>query len=208
MKKTIIFLLFIFIISHIFAKPNFNKIIPDNIVDISIEGGGGVYLGDFLNHLQRDGAYIATPTLDLYISLFIIKYFGVQALIGTGTVIHPNSTPIEGTILYMGLELFGQYDWKYAFIKFFAGAGFEHTTMLLQWYASGFFEGGTGFGIKITDWMYINTSVKYRVGFLHSVIIFLKYNLPTSDTLMSITFSMGLVFRIKNPSKYRYSKQD
>ena len=199
MKIRCLIIIFFFISTFSYSKPKCNKIFPKNIIDISIEGGLGIYIGDYRQHLINDGAYTITPAIDLYISLFIIKYLGIQAMLGSGCIIHPYSQPVEGTVLYMALEFFAQYDWKYVFAKIFAGAGFEHTTMLIQWYASGFFECGTGLGVKITDWMYWNTSVKFRMGFLHSVIIFQKYSLPNNDRLASITISTGIVFRIKNP---------
>ncbi len=201
MKKIFVLGFFLFIVLFVFSETNKNSVIPDNIIDISINCGVGVYIGNFGVHLLHDGAYIVTPTLDIYISLFIIKYLGLQALLGSGCVIHPRSEPIEGTIIYTGIELFGEYDWKNIYLKVFAGGGFEHTTMLLQWYSSGFFECGIELGIKITDWMYINNSVKYRMGFLHSIIIRDQYFLDENDILSSMTYSMGLVFRIKNTYK-------
>ena len=205
-KKLFILLLFNIIFTSFIYTQNesdnkqnkYFKIIPDHIIDITIDAGIGVYTGDFYNHLLNDGAYIVTPIIDIDISLFIIKYFGLKTSIGSGSVIHPYSQPIEGTIIYMGLGMFFQYDWKYAFIKIFSSAGFQHTTMLLQWYASGYFECGMGFGIKITKWMYITSSIKYRMGFLNSIIIQEKYDLNYNDTISSINFSTGLVFRIKN----------
>ena len=176
----------------------FFKITSDHIVDITINAGVGIYTGDFYKHLINDGAYIVTPIIDIDLSLFIIKYFGLKTSIGSGSVIHPYSQPIEGTIIYMGFGVFFQYEWEYAFINFFTNAGFQHTTMLLQWYASGYFECGTGFGIKITKWMYITSAIKYRMGFLNSIIIHEKYDIDYNDTISSINFSTGLVFRIKN----------
>ena len=166
MKKIILFLFIVSINFFIYSESNGKSVIPDNIIDISINGGCGLYIGDFGVHLYNSGAYLATPTMDIYLSLFIIKYFGVLAVIGNGSVIHPASQPIEGNIFYLGMELFGIYDWKYAYMKIFSGAGYQNTTMLLQWYSSGFFEAGLEVGIKLTQWMYINNAVKYRMGFL------------------------------------------
>lgn len=209
LKKTaLIFFLFLIMSFYIYSQDQsadtqnkFYKIIPDHIVDITIDAGIGAYVGNFYKHLNDNGAYTATPIMDIYVSLFIIKYLGVEALIGSGCVIHPYSEPIEGTIIYMGLGLFFQYEWKYAYIKLFTNAGFQHTTMLLQWYASGYFESGFGFGVKITDWMYITSAIKYRMGFLNSIIIREKYDLDYYDTIASINFTAGLSFRIKNPYK-------
>ncbi len=183
------------------SQSKFYKIIPDHIVDITIDAGAGLYVGNFYKHLADDGAYVLTPVMDIYISIFIIKYFGAEVLVGSGSVIHPYSEPIEGTIIYMGIGLFFQYEWKYAYIKLFTNAGFQHTTMLLQWYASGYFESGFGFGIKITNWMYITSAIKYRMGFLNSIIIQEKYNLDYYDTIASMNFTAGFSFRIKNPYK-------
>jgi hypothetical protein len=177
--------------------------IPENIIEITTDFGLGIYTGDFYDHLVREGAYILTPVLDLYVSFFIIRWMGIQVLISSGTVIHPASTPIEGTLLYMGVELFGRYDWKRIYIKGFAGAGFQHTTMLLSVYASAFFEGGLGVGVHITKWLSMFLSTKYRAAFLRSLLIFQEY--PTldefadNDRLQSITISLGLAVKIKNP---------
>jgi len=197
------FLLIFLLVTHIFfseEKKNY-KFISDNILDISIEPGAGFYIGDFYNHLVKKGAYFSTPTLDIYLSVYFIKYFGIMAMVGSGCIIHPNSYPIEGTIIYMGLELFGQYDFKYIYLKGFTGAGFQHTTMLIQYYASAFFEAGLGFGVKITDYIYWYSSIKYRMGFLHSVLLFYWYNLSENDTLMSVTVSSGISVRIKKLNK-------
>ena len=194
--KKILFLLFLSSFINLYFT--YSKIIPDHMVDISIEAGIGVYTGDFYQHLINDGAYIISPIIDIDISLFIIKYLGLKASIGSSSVIHPRSQPIEGTIIYIGIGIFFQYDWKYAFINFFSNIGFQHPTMLLQWYASGYFDCGLNFGFKITEWIYITSTINYRMGFLNSIIIKEKYDLNYNDTITSINFSTGLVFRIKN----------
>jgi hypothetical protein len=201
MKRIIIFLLFfnLYLYADDETSDKYSFIRPNYLIDISINPGLGIYVGDFYDHLVKDGAYILTPVLDFYVSLFFIKYFGIQALISSGCVIHPYSEPIEGTILYMALELFGQYDFKYAYLKLFFGAGFQHTTMLLQYYASGFFEAGFEFAVRITEYIYINTGFRYRRSFLNSIIIYKKYDsLTENNTLSSIIISSGLTFRIKN----------
>ncbi len=201
MKRSLIFFLLLInlsLYSNDETSDRYSPIRPTYLIDISINPGLGIYVGDFYNHLVRDGAYTMTPVFDLYVSLFFIKYFGIQALISSGCVIHPQSEPIEGTILYMGLELFGQYDFKYAYLKLLTGAGFQHTTMLLQWYSSAFFEVGFEFAVRITEYLYINTGVRYRRAFLESIIIYKKYNLAENDTLSSVTISSGITFRVKN----------
>ncbi len=75
------------------------------------------------------------------------------------------------------------------FLKIFSGAGFQHCTMLIDYYASGFFEAGIGAGVKITYYISFIGSVKYRMGFLHSLFVY-------PENLMSLTFSIGLIFRI------------
>jgi hypothetical protein len=169
---------------------------PNHILDITIEPGAGVYVGKFYQTLREKGAYIATPTFDLYLSLFIIRYFGMQALLSSGCVIHPYSTEPEGTMLYMAIECFGIYEWKYVYLKAFAGVGYEHPTWFLSKYASGFFEGGAGIGIKVTDYLAITTSCKYRMGFLHVVELMWK-----GERLMSMTASIGVTCRIANRMK-------
>ena len=120
----------------------------------------------------------------------------MQAMFSSGCVIHPRSTDPEGTMLYMAIECFGIYEWRYVYLKAFAGVGYEHPTWLLQKYASGFFEAGAGVGIKVTDYLAITTTCKYRMGFLH--VVELMYS---GQRLMSMTVSAGVSVRIKNVSK-------
>lgn len=188
MKKIVIILFFLI---FLFYLNSYEKIKPAYLIDFTIDAGCGVYLGEFKNHLNRDGTYWGTPVLDFYISFFIIRYFGIQIYIGSGCVIHPNSYPIEGTIIYNAIELFFQYEWNLIFLKIFSGAGFQHCTMLISYYASGFFETGLSLGTKITTYMSFVGSIKYRMGFLHSLLVY-------PESLMSLTFSIGLIFRIKN----------
>ena len=201
-RKKFLLLIFIFLSFLSFSSDNssdkkIDKFLSDNILDISIEPGAGFYVGDFYNHLVKKGAYFSTPTLDIYLSVYFLKYFGISAMVGSGCIIHPRSYPIEGTVIYMGLELFGQYDFKYLYLKIFSGAGFQHTTMLIQYYASAFFEVGTGLGVKITDYIYWYTTFKFRMGFLHSVLLYYWYDLDSNDTLMSVTVPSGISVRIK-----------
>lgn len=167
---------------------------PNHIVDITVEPGVGIYIGTFRRTLEQLGAYILTPVFDVYLSLYILRYFGMQAMFSSGCVIHPRSTEPEGTMLYMAIECFGIYEWRYVYLKAFAGVGYEHPTWLLQKYASGFFEAGAGVGIKVTDYLAITTSCKYRMGFLHIVDL-----MRTGERLMSMTVSAGVSIRIKNP---------
>lgn len=188
--KRVLFIVFI-LYSIVFIFPNEkNSIFSDYIVDFTIDAGCGIYLGEFRSHLDKERAYWATPVLDFYISFFIIKYFGLQIYIGSGSVIHPQSFPIEGTIIYNGIEIFFQYEWDLIFIKIFSGAGFQHCTMLISYYASGFFELGLSIGTKINKYMSFTGSIKYRRGFLHSLLVEPK-------NLTSLTFSIGLIFRVK-----------
>lgn len=168
-----------------------NSILPTNIVEFTLDFGLGTYVGDFRRRIEAVGTYTETPVLDLYVSLFIIKYFGFQALFSSGCVVHPHSKPIEGTILYMGIEIFAQYEYKYLYLKMFAGAGYEHATLLMTIYSSGFFECGTAVGINIMKWLALTNSFKFRMGFLHSK--FLR-----NERLMSLTISLGIVFKVEN----------
>jgi len=170
-------------------EPNF--ILPNNIVEFTLDFGLGTYLGDFRRHIEAVGTYTETPVLDIYVSLFIIKYFGLQVFFSSGCVIHPYSKPIEGTILYMGVETFAQYEYKYLYLKLFAGAGYEHATLLLTIYSSGFFECGTAVGINLNKWLALTNSYKFRMGFLHSKLL-------RNERLMSLTISLGIVFKVKN----------
>ena len=166
---------------------------PNYIVDITVEPGIGIYIGKFYNTLKSAGAYILTPVFDVYLSLYILRYFGMQVMFSSGCVIHPRSTEPEGTMLYMGIECFGIYEWRYVYLKAFAGVGYEHPTWRLQNYASGFFEAGAGVGIKVTDYLAVTTSCKYRMGFLHIVDL-----MRTGERLMSMTVSAGITVRIKH----------
>ncbi|MCG8570179.1 MAG: hypothetical protein MJB14_08570 [Spirochaetes bacterium] len=204
MKRTKIFKIIFILFSLLFLQAEFfglekSKIFSDKIVDLSIESGAGIYCGPFGQHLFNDGAYLVTPLLDFTVSFYILKYFGLLCEINSGCIIHPYSEPIEGTILYTILDLFFHYDFKHLFLRIFVGAGIQHTTMLIQWYASGVFSTGITLGIRLQEWLYLISSVKYRMGFLHSIIIDEIYGLEKSDRLMSINLTLGLSFRIKNP---------
>lgn len=190
----ILFLIIIIISAAQILQPNesvLNSILPTNIVEFTLDFGLGTYVGDFRRRIEAVGTYTETPVLDLYVSLFIIKYFGLQAFFSSGSVIHPYSKPIEGTILYMGIEIFAQYEYRYLYLKMFAGAGYEHATLLLTIYSSGFFECGTAVGINLNKWLALTNSFKFRMGFLHSK--FLR-----DERLMSFTVSLGIVFKVEN----------
>jgi hypothetical protein len=162
------------------------------IMEVTIDLGYGFYVGSFLDHLNRDGAYTATPTLDGYFASYITPFLGLQYQIGCGSVIHPLSEPMEGVILYMSLGPFFKLDLKKVYIKTWADAGFQLPTMSLQWYGSGFFEFGTGFGLNLNKSNSFFVGFKYRTQFLQSIIISRMYDsIDENDNLSSITLSFG-----------------
>ena len=167
------------------------------VMEIQTDLGMGFYLGSFRAHLSTDGAYTLTPTLDLYLAPYICRHFGFQVYLGGGTVIHPQSEPIEGVIFYYGIGPFFIWDWGRFHIKIFGEAGYQNPNMSLQWYGSGFFEIGGSAGWALTDRSGIRLSLKYKRQFLRSLIIYEQYDsLEENDNLnsLSITFAYYLIF--------------
>lgn len=184
--KFLIFILLLFFSSIIYGNENKPSL------ELSIDIGCGLYVGSFLDHLQTDGAYTATPILDAYFSTYFTNYLGLQIQIGAGSVIHPLSEPMEGVILYLGVGPFYKLQLDNFFLKVWADFGYQHPTMTLQWYGSGFTEIGLGGGIDIGNKNSLFLSAKYRFQFLQSIIIYQKYaSIDKNDNLSSISITIG-----------------
>lgn len=166
-------------------------------MEVTIDLGYGFYVGSFLDHLNIDGAYTATPTIDGYFSSFFTTNLGLQLHLGLGSVIHPSSEPMEGVLLYMSLGPFFKWDLNKFYIKTWTSAGYQMPTMSLEWYGSGFFELGTGGGINLNKSNSFFLSCKYRTQFLQSIIIHEKYDsIDKNDNLSSVTLSIGWITRL------------
>jgi hypothetical protein len=77
------------IFSMILLSPLFSED-EKPIMEVTIDLGYGFYVGSFLDHLNRDGAYTATPTLDGYFASYITPFLGLQYHIGySGENCHP-----------------------------------------------------------------------------------------------------------------------
>ena len=164
----------------------------EKIMEIQFGLGSGFYLGSFRDHLKTDGAYTATPVLDLYFSPYLHKNFGFSFYLGTGAVIHPQSKPIEGVILYIGTGPF--YTWSKGrfHMRFTVLAGYQHPGMSLQWYGSGFFGLGCFAGWDLNDYSCLRIGVDYKRQFLRSLIIHEKYDsLSENDNLNSLAVTAG-----------------
>ncbi|HPS59500.1 MAG TPA: hypothetical protein PK514_15475 [Spirochaetota bacterium] len=153
----------------------------------SIETGLAVFTGKFRDHLEHDGADEQSPSLDMSFSIFIFNNCGLQGVFANQSVIHPQSKPIEGTIHLEILELFYQREFGRHLLKCYAGIGFQHTTMLLQYYSSGLIEFGGTYGWEFLNERSLIVSVKYRKGILPSKEIDDVYGLSSPDTIESIT---------------------
>ncbi|MBI9099807.1 MAG: hypothetical protein JEY91_15110 [Spirochaetaceae bacterium] len=188
------------ILSLIFSILLFSPLFSEDekpIMEATIGLGYGFYVGSFLDHLNKDGAYTSTPTLDSYFASYITPFLGFQFQIGCGSVIHPLSEPMEGVILYMGLGPFINLNLKKVYIKTWVDAGFQFPTMSLQWYGSGFLEIGSGFGLNLNKSNSLVLSLKYRTQFLRSIIISKMYDsIDENDNLSSITLSFGWSTRL------------
>lgn len=191
MKRKLLLLLILFTCTLLSLQAETNRADykAPYLLEITVEPGIGGYIGNFGSYLFKKKAYFFTPALDLYLSFNIFNFFGLQLMLGSGCVIHPNSEPIEGTIVYMAIEPYFKVEIDEFMIKFFSGIGFEHTTMLIQYYSSAFCEAGLTAAYELNPRIYLTNSLKFRTGFLHSIL------LPPERPLMSLTFSMGLLFR-------------
>lgn len=178
-----------------------------NKFEFAMEVGGAGFVGEFRQHLKRDGAKLAGLQYDFSLEIPITEYFGVRTNVGSGCVIHSDSKPIEGTILYVGPEAYGRYAWDKSFVKAGVGTGFQHTTMLIWVYGSAYADAFLSYGYRLLDNFYWSTTARYRFSYLKSNIIKEVYNNPTlypvtgqskpmpypeGDNLMSVALTTGL----------------
>jgi len=161
---------------------------------LSLEIGAGSWLGDFRSHLDRDGAYTMTPALDFTLRIPLDKTWGIEGLLGSACVVHPQSEPVEGTFFYQGLGLFLAFPCEAWSFRVGAGAGFEHATLLLGTYSSGYAEASAGCAYRINQRLSWNASLRFRAGFLPSLTIPRVYGLDHIDTPKSLSLTTGVSY--------------
>jgi hypothetical protein len=161
---------------------------------ISVELGGGAWLGEFREHLDRDGAYLATPSLDFLIRLPFGEGFGAEALLGSACVIHRYSTPIDGSFFYQEAGLYAGLPIGAAFAWIAAEAGFEHGTLLVAQYSSGVAGAALGLRAPIGERLSWVATLRFRRGFLQAVSIPAFYGTDVIDHPTSLTLTAGIAY--------------
>lgn len=164
--------------------------------ELSVELGGGTWLGDFREHLDRAGAYLATPELDFSIRLPIGEHFGIEALVGSACVIHPHSKPIDGSFSYQEAGLYAGMEIARAFAWVAAEVGFEHGTLLVTQYSSGVGGAALGLSVPIGDGLSWAATLRYRRGFLQAVTIPEFYGTEVIDRPTSLTLTAGIAYAL------------
>jgi len=164
------------------------------VASLSIELGGGAWLGDFRDHLDRDGAYLATPTLDFVARFPFNEYAGIEAIIGSACVIHPYSEPIDGSFIYQEAGLYAGITLGRSFAWISAEAGFEHGTLLVTQYSSGVAGAALGIRAPIRDRLLWTATIRFRRGFLQAVTIPDFYSTDIIDNPTSLTISAGVAY--------------
>lgn len=163
---------------------------------LSIELGGGAWLADFREHLDRDGAYPATPALDFVARLPVTDHFGIEALVGSACVIHRYSEPIDGSFFYQQAGLYAGLAagrWQ----AWAAGeVGFEHGTLLVAQYSSGVAGAAAGVLAPIDDRLSWVATIRFRRGFLQAVTIPAFYGTAAIDHPTSLTITTGVAYRL------------
>jgi hypothetical protein len=162
--------------------------------ELSVELGGGAWLGDFREHLDREGAYLLTPALDFSVRIPFGARFGFEALVGSDCVIHRYSQPIDGSFLYQEAGLYAAFPIGRACAWIAAEAGFEHGTLLVTQYSSG--VAGAAFGVSIPaggrlSWV---ATLRFRRGFLQAVTIPDYYGTDAIDHPTSLTLTAGIAY--------------
>jgi hypothetical protein len=161
---------------------------------LSVELGGGAWLGDFREHLDRDGAYLATPSLDFALKFPIGGILGVEALVGSACVIHRYSEPIDGSFIYQQAGLYAELPLGAASAWIAAEAGFEHGTLRVTEYSSGVAGAALGLRVPIGDRLEWASTLRFRRGFLQAVTIPAAYGTDAIDNPTSLTLSAGLAY--------------
>jgi hypothetical protein len=162
--------------------------------ELSVELGGGAWLGAFREHLDRDGAYLATPALDFSIRMPIGEHFGIEALVGSACVIHRYSEPIDGSFFYQEAGLYAGLAIGRAFAWVAGEAGFEHGTLLVTQYSSGVAGAALGLSVPIGNRLSLVATLRFRRGFLQAVTIPDFYGTDVIDNPTSLSLAAGIAY--------------
>jgi hypothetical protein len=160
----------------------------------SIEFGGGAWLCDFREHLDRDGAYLFTPALDFSARFPIGGIFGVEALVGSDCVIHRYSEPIDGSFICQQAGLYAELPIGACHAWIAGEVGFEHGTLLVTQYSSGVAGAALGLRAPIGARLSWVATLRFRRGFLQAVSIPAFYGTDVIDHPTSLTVSAGLAY--------------
>jgi hypothetical protein len=164
--------------------------------ELSVELGGGAWLGAFREHLDRDGAYLATPALDFSIRMPIGEHFGIEAIVGSECVIHRYSEPIDGSFFYQEAGLYAGLTIGRAFAWVAGEAGFEHGTLLVTQYSSGVAGAALGLSVPIGDRLSWVATLRFRRGFLQAVTIPEAYETEVIDHPTILTLTAGIAYSL------------
>jgi hypothetical protein len=196
MRKTIVALLLV----GMAAAPALSQDGPSQrdswAASLSIEMGGGAWLGDFREHLDRDGAYLFTPSLDFSARFPISRSFGLEALIGSASVIHRYSKPIDGSFFYQQVGLYAGFPLGAGYAWLAGEAGFEHGTLVVTQYSSGIAGAAFGISAPINKRLSWTATIRFRRGFLQAVTIPSYYGTNTIDKPTSLTLVAGIAYSI------------
>jgi hypothetical protein len=162
--------------------------------ELAVELGGGAWLGDFREHLDRDGAYLLTPALDFTARFPMTGLIGVEALVGSDCVIHRYSEPIDGSFLYQEAGLYAGIPIGRAYAWIAGEAGFEHGTLRVTEYSSGVAGAALGVSIPAGGRLSWVATLRFRRGFLQAVTVPAAYGTGAIDHPTSLTLTAGVAY--------------
>ncbi len=162
----------------------------------SVELGGGRWIADFGEHLEREGAYLGTPSLDMALFIPLGKHLGVEALIGSACVIHPYSEPIDGSFIYQQAGLWTCFELGQARAWIAAEAGFEHGSLRVAEYSSGVAGCALGLRAPLAERLSFSATLRFRRGFLQAVTIPSAYGIDEIDHPTSLSLTAGIAYEL------------
>jgi len=167
-------------------------------LQFQLDAGGAAFLGDFREHLERSYALTNSPVLEGTLLIYPGDHWGLGLLLGSMTVIHLQSEPIEGIIRYQ--ELLLEYSWgKEPFnAMVYSAVGFQDPGMSLEWYGSGVADLGVRAAVKTKENLALTVTLGYRFSFLRSLLLAEKYDdIDKMDNLSSLRLCLGLRYGSK-----------
>lgn len=193
-RRAIILILFIIPFALSAQVMNFDKASLQFQVDV----GMGSFLGDFREHLEKSYALTYSPVLEGTLLIYPGDHWGLGLLMGSMTVIHFQSEPIEGIIRYQELML--EYSWGEGPVQamVYSAVGFQDPGMSLEWYGSGVADLGIRAAAKTKENLALTLTLGYRFSFLRSILLAEKYeDIDQMDNLSSLRLCLGLRYSSK-----------